>query len=255
MKDIREVLKALSEDKQLRYIPTGSIVDLDNVGSYNFYKPEYWEIYDKFEDLKRAHEEGAKIEYYNTYSSRWRKELDPVWYVDTEYRIEGGIPIESWDKWKDLIKEWWNGTTIQYNYNGKWEDVCNTPTWGLENVYRIKPPKWEMQPASLLITNSGYIVDVCTGHITEVQKFGMKFHTEEAAEEAQNQMRRANRLRYWVSTLQHLGEGDYFIAFSQSSSQYKVFCSHDSKSPAEVYMTSETAREICVGLNEGILEL
>ena len=43
--------------------------------------------------------------------------------------------------------------------------------------------------------------------VTNVQRFGMKFHTRAAAEKARDQMRRAKLIRYLVSTMQDLDEG------------------------------------------------
>lgn len=41
----------------------------------------------------------------------------------------------------DLIMAWANGAEIQYkDYSGKWTDV-STPSWGMGDVYRIKPKR------------------------------------------------------------------------------------------------------------------
>ena len=66
------------------------------------------ELYDKLKDLKRAYSEGAEIEckdesYCN---DTWDVLLHPMWDMNLSYRIKGGISIESWDKHKDIIKEY-----------------------------------------------------------------------------------------------------------------------------------------------------
>jgi hypothetical protein len=237
MKNIREIYQALLDEKKLINKRGSSTVDISKSAGYTFNKPEDWEIYDNFKDLKRVHEEGARIElydtqlevwvettdpiwsdnieyrikgditfkewgkykdlikawwdgaemeYYNTYSSRWLKEPNPEWTEYTDYRIKDGIAVEEWDRWKKLIKKWWRGANIQFKHNSKWEDVRdNLPTWSLESVYRIKPSNWDMEAATLLIKNSNYILNLCEGFITEVQKIGMKFQTEEAVKKVE----------------------------------------------------------------------
>jgi hypothetical protein len=93
-----------------------------------------------FVELKRAYSEGAVIEYFNSNLETWEDLPDkPKWYDNFQYRIKGGISIEQWDKWKDLIKFWWAGAEIEYRSLftfPEWKE--ETPIWAIENEYRIK---------------------------------------------------------------------------------------------------------------------
>jgi uncharacterized protein YmfQ (DUF2313 family) len=91
--------------------------------------------------------------------------------------------------------------------------------------------------------------------VTSPQKFGMKFHTREQAEKAKAQMKQSNLLRYWVSTLQELGDGNCKIVYSPETEQYEIECDDYYQSPSEVYMTINTAKKIRQALNNGELEL
>ncbi len=93
--------------------------------------------YDKFKELKKAHSEGAKIEFYSTIDMKW---LDtdnnkPGWYKYTNYRIKDNISIESWEVHKNLIKQWWDGAEIE-SLTGSWS--VDTPNWYTNCPYRVK---------------------------------------------------------------------------------------------------------------------
>ena len=99
--------------------------------------------YDKLKDLKKAHSEGAIIEFYSIAGGKW---LDadnnkPVWHKHTNYRIKGNISIESWAVHQDLIKQWGEGAEIEVWYAGEdWEDVTGA-AWLPNEIYRIKQAK------------------------------------------------------------------------------------------------------------------
>jgi hypothetical protein len=117
----------------------------------------------------------------------------------------------------------------------------------------IYTPKWEMKPAKWWISCSGCIHSGKVDFVSSDQKFGMKYHTKEAAEKAINQMRRANLLRYWVSTMQDLDEGTYFI-YEEDGKYYKENDIYRSNIGI-IYMTKETAEKISEALNNGELIL
>jgi hypothetical protein len=119
--------------------------------------------------------------------------------------------------------------------------------------YRIKPTQWKMEPAEWIIGHNGQISKTDYAEITNTQRFGMKLHTKEQAEKARDQMRDANLLRYWVSTMQSLDEGTAFIYEEDGNYYYSL----DNKRVdiGKVYMKEETAKRICDALEKGELVL
>ncbi len=115
--------------------------------------------YDKFKDLKKAYSEGAIIEYYSKIDSEWHafRHDEPMWYDIDTYRIKGGISIESWDKHKDLIKQYWNDAEIEYYSDNIWK--TGTPSWHVDCPYRVKPQAKEMT-LSEIADELGYNVKV-----------------------------------------------------------------------------------------------
>jgi len=111
-------------------------VDLEGTSAYNIdfdLTP-----YDKHKDLKKAESEGAIIEYSGM---NWCQENNPGWHSDVNYRIKGGISIESWNAHKELIKQWWNGAEIEMQelyHKGRWYDV-DKPIWNINCLYQVKP--------------------------------------------------------------------------------------------------------------------
>jgi hypothetical protein len=120
--------------------------------------------------------------------------------------------------------------------------------------WEIYEPKWEMKPAMWYICTKG---DIGAGadEVTEVQKFGMKYHSKKQAEKARDQMRIANLLRYWVSTMQDLDEGTFYIVFDKAINKYFRMNDPNKYSIAEVYMTEDTAVRICEALNNKDIKL
>jgi hypothetical protein len=261
MKNIKEVYQALLDGKTLVCI-AGDRITLDNSHLYSFSEPEKWKIYDKFTELKRAHSEGAIIECSTQGGINWFA-IDPYeGFSDSyEYRIKGNINIKQWDKWKDLIKAWWDGTEIEIfdTFSNKWIDIYE-PSWATHCEYRIKPSQWEMKPAEWYISTYGEVVEHSEllkqyTKKNKAQLFGMVYHTKEQAEKAKNQMKKANLLRYWVSTMQDLDEGRAYI-FKCRNGKYDWFYSTLGRvSFGEIYMTEDTAEKICNALNKGELEL
>jgi hypothetical protein len=121
------------------------------------------------------------------------------------------------------------------------------------NVWEIYKPEWEMKPADWLIYNDGSLYPSSTKKITRPQEFGMKFHTKEAAEQARDQMRRSNLLRYWVSTMQSLDEGTHYLYEDEGG--YYVSMDTEREDVGKIYMTEDTAQKIREALNSGKLEL
>jgi hypothetical protein len=120
--------------------------------------------------------------------------------------------------------------------------------------WEIYEPKWEMRPAGWGVSHIGKIYEA-QKEVTENQKFGVKFHSEKQAEKARDKMKRSNLLRYWVSTMQDLDEGNYRIIYYLETEKYEVRYDDYYQSFAEVYMTEITARKICNALNNGELTL
>jgi hypothetical protein len=213
------------------------------------------ESWNKWKNIIRAFWDGAKIEVYNEKGSVWVSIYTvPLWLEESEYRIAGGIPIESWEKHKDAIKSFWDGGEIETK-NGlydTWTDIGN-PNWYPHIEYKFKTSKCDMESAEWGISHTGTIYKT-QKEATENPEVEMKSLSEDQAKIAKEQMKRTNRLRYWVSSIQHLGNGNYFIAFSPYTNQYTPCCNNGFESPSEVYMTKDTAITICDSLNNGDLE-
>lgn len=129
----------------------GKEVEMENA------KPEEWEFFVDQEllALKKAFEEGAIIESNGARYTGWLTNPAPNFGKDKEYRIKGGISIEAWNKYKDVIKHWWNGGQVEWIQTGmmnpKWE-LCDGPTWSTELGvnYRIADPiyyRWKRRNA------------------------------------------------------------------------------------------------------------
>jgi len=117
-----------------------------------------------------------------------------------------------------------------------------------------KQTQWKMEPAKWRITSSGNICVDNSDVVTRLQYFGTIFHTKKQAEEASRQMRRANLLRYWVSTMQSLILGTHYL-FKNLDGTWDTATTGQRNTLDTVYMTEETAIKICDGLNSGELKL
>ncbi len=118
-------------------------IDFEGRSQNSPFKPIRLTPYDKFKELKKAHSEGAIIEYYSTAGGKWidTANNEPIWRRDTNYRIKDNISIESWAVHQDLIKQWWEGAEIEVWYAGEdWEDVTGA-AWLPNEIYRIKQAK------------------------------------------------------------------------------------------------------------------
>jgi hypothetical protein len=256
MKSVEEVYKALLNGKSLTN--GKEIFTIKDEPHPTFIKPELWEIYDKFANLKKAYTEGAIIECRPIGCKEWEVNNDPLWVNDVEYRIKDDITIEQWNIHKDVIKAYWKGKLIEFRVDESldWSDSFpGTQSWCTDYKYRIKPSQWEMKPAGWAIDSAGDINTVAIEHgVTPPQKFGMKFHTENQAHCARNQMRKSNVLRYWASTLQEdLYEGDYYI-YLDDDSVFRIY--YDKRAPiGTVTMKKNTAVKLCDALNDGDLKL
>jgi hypothetical protein len=255
MKNIKEIYQALLNGKTLRHKDTKELVDINGSMLYMFNDLNAWEIYDKFEDLKKAHAEGARFEFFDELTGKFKFIAHPNWQPNKEYRIKDNISLESWNKHKDLIKAWWDGAEIEFKaYNGSWKET-DSLYWWADVEYRIKPSKWKMEPAKWQIISDGSIMTSYNSKVTIAQEFGIKFHSEEAAKKARDQMKRANLLRYLVSTMQDLDEGTMFIFKNSKNGKYYMDTMYGRDSLCEVYMTEKTAKKICKALNNGELKL
>ena len=121
--------------------------------------------------------------------------------------------------------------------------------------WEIYKPEWKMEPAGWWISQSGSINASKVDFISSDQKFGVKFHIKEQAKKARDQMKKANLLRYWVSTLQDLDEGNHFIECISNKYYYGTERYPGRISLDRIYMTKKTAEIICDALNSGGLKL
>jgi hypothetical protein len=137
-------------------------------------------------------------------------------------------------------------TTLKTSANHSFEVVRD---------WQVYEPKWEMEPANYYITNYGEVDGSTIDMVTDTQEFGMKYHTKEQAEKARDQMKRANLLRYWVSTMQDLNEGVYTVFRNGYTDKWEPGNANRRDEIGRIYMTRETAKKICDALNNGELEL
>jgi hypothetical protein len=138
MRDIEEIYRELLKGKKL-ISKAGVKIDIGNSQQYAFDYVEDWEVYNEVEDLKRAHKEGAKIEY--SFMETWAETEDPKWDDNIEYRIKDGISIESWEKHKEAIKAYWEGAELECRVCEECSWVNSprgTQSWDVEHEYRVK---------------------------------------------------------------------------------------------------------------------
>jgi hypothetical protein len=118
----------------------GYTVDIDVGTKYRMDCYVNWQIYNEFEDLKKAYDEGAIIEFWNI--DKWQEAI-PNWDTGSKYRIKGGISLNSWNAHKEIIKAWWwNDVIIEYRESAieEWKlSGGNCPLWFMNTEYRIKP--------------------------------------------------------------------------------------------------------------------
>jgi len=119
--------------------------------------------YDQFKDLKRVVSEGARIELSSSFLRNWKTlRGQPIWECKLEqYRIKGNISIEQWDKHKEVIKEFWKGTKVEYYecITNEWHKA-SCPSWSLLK-YRVKPkPKVEELSIQQLENMLGYKIKI-----------------------------------------------------------------------------------------------
>jgi len=99
----------------------------------------------KFKELKKCYELGAKFEYRFPSKTGWsnclfkNEYVEPKWFEDVEYRIKGGIEPENFLRHYKEIIAWWDGAKIERydNYIKKWKDI-NNPEWFTYAQYRVK---------------------------------------------------------------------------------------------------------------------
>ena len=122
--------------------------------------------------------------------------------------------------------------------------------------------EWEMKPAEWWVRNDGLVGYDYDSELNEqVQKFGMKYHTEELAERARDEMKESNLLRYWASVIDPDWKPDW-----KDRKQKKWYIEHEVPINAyyrgykyaipmlgTVYMSEEAATKICEALNSGEL--
>jgi len=223
--------------------------------SIDFSYPEMWETNDYWYLLRQAHKEGAIIEYKPCNERRWKVNQDPLWVEGIDYRIKEGITIKQWETHKDSIKEWWEGAQIQWSNDGSNWYNTQEPSWEEERYFRVKSKEWKMEPANWLIKSDGSYEVEYTGYVNDSQKFGMKYHSEVNVQKVVTNMRKSNLLRYWVSTLQYIEDGNCYIFINEDGDYDWDYAEIWRPSIAEIYMTEKTVEEITKALNKGELTL
>jgi len=138
------------------------------------------------------------------------------------------------------------------------------------NISFSKPEEWsiyddtfEMKPAEWGISNDGRVCLAYSNVINNIQEFGMKYHTEELAEKARDEMREANILRYWASVIDPTWKADWddtkqekwFIEHGVSAGTYYTNYKYTLPILGTVYMSRKAAIKICEALNNKELSL
>jgi hypothetical protein len=158
---------------------------------------------------------------------------------------------------KEIYQALLDGKTLRYKKSGRLTNIDNETRYAFDvpedwEIYELS--EWEMEPAKWLIDIDGTISYSDVGRVTNVQRFGNKYHSKVQAEEARDQTKRANLLRYWVSTLQDLTLGTYYL-FKNSDGTWDATTTGQRNTLDTVYMTKETAIKICNAFNNGELKL
>jgi hypothetical protein len=107
---------------------------------------------------------------------------------------------------------------------------------------------WDEKETPFFIENDGTIYLSEPSKNKNRQKFGMAYCNKDQATKAKNQMKQANLLRFWVSTIQDLDKGTTYI-YSTGLNRYSYYTEKERDSLAEIYMTEKTAEIICDALN------
>jgi hypothetical protein len=156
---------------------------------------------------------------------------------------------------REIYQALLDGKKIRNTNSGRIYSIKDAPNlnFSILDQWEIYKSKWEMTPARWVIGNRGNIFEGF-GEVTEAQRFGMKYHTKEQAQTARDQLKRANLLRYWVSTMQDLDEGGYTIYKHPTVGGYQ-YCEDTYTNIGAVTMKKEAAIKICDALNSGDLEL
>ena len=153
MKNQKEIYEKLLSGETLVNTLNQLKVELNKLGNLNisfaFEYPRDWVVLNpKIEGFKKAYSEGAIIESLQPSSSPkgkalWKIDNDPKFSHDVSYRIKDALNVEAWEMWKDVIKAYWRGETIEFKLvigNDKW-DVTKEPLFVANGDfgYRVKP--------------------------------------------------------------------------------------------------------------------
>ena len=129
--------------------------------------------------------------------------------------------------------------------------------------WEVYDDTFEMKPAEWGISNDGRVCLAYSNVINNIQEFGMKYHTEELAEKARDEMREANILRYWASVIDPTWKADWddtkqekwFIEHGVSAGTYYTNYKYTLPILGTVYMSRKAAIKICEALNNKELSL
>jgi len=218
---------------------------------------EYTPVEDKWKDLKQAYSEGAIIEYQEKFI--WNITTNPIWYTDYEYRIKDGISIASWNKHKDLIKQYWNGAEIERYYStikgGTW--LPSKYFWYVNKEYRAKQDKWKLPEyedgAKWIIPAEGWLCEDNNANHTQA---GRRRATKELAERCAKASKERDLLEAYRDYLEpdyvdpdwdDANIHKYYIYIHKG--KYAVGYNYCSRDLGKVYGSKETMQKICDALN------
>ncbi len=220
---------------------------------------------DKFEDLKKAFAEGAIIEYRKEYP--WYVTINPTWRTDYEYRIKDDISISSWQAHKDLIKQWWDGAEIERHHPtaNTW-DIKNSPEWHTNATYRVKPNIWKLPEyedgARSVVFGSNQVTHSDSKDFTEA---GRRRATEALADRCAKASKERDLLEAYRDYLEPDWKPDwtcprydkFYIGrnYDKRDSEYYINNVDGCQTIGAVYMSKETAIQICDALNLGEISL
>ena len=223
------------------------------------------QIEDKFKDLKQAFTEGAIIEYRKDYP--WDVTINPTWWTDYEYRIKDDISISSWQAHKDLIKQWGDGAEIEVKISkDNWASLPSNPNWNAFKEYRIKPNAWklpEYEDGSRWAVSDNLQIGEWTAEY--YTKAGRRRASVALAERCAKASKERDLLEAYRDYLEPDWKPDwtcprydkFYIGrnYDKKDGEYYINNADGCQTIGAVYMSKETAIQICDALNLGKISL
>jgi len=218
---------------------------------------------DKWKDLKQAFAEGAIIECNLEGEDDWLIKI-PSWLNNYNYRIKDNISIASWNKHKDVIKQFWNGAKVEFTYNGGFpQTVDSNIAWSTDCEYRVKQDKWKLPEygdgSRWAVSDNLQIGEWTAEYYT---KAGRRRTTKELAKRCAKASKERDLLEAYRDHLEpdyvdpdwdDANTNKYYIYTHKG--KYAVEYNFNAKDLGKVYGSQKTMTQICAKLNDGTISL